>query len=400
MSAILSGTLFAGTLPDTGKPAPPLQFAQLLQAPDGTRTDWESLRGKVVVLEFWFSSCGPCVAEIPHMNQLAAALDPAKFQFIAVNNREDQDVVKKFLDKKKMSGWVGVDPEGQVAASYGVKAFPTTIIVDAQGKIAGSTYPDFLQAADLQAVAEGKSVKFIHGMEAPPSSADSASGETEKPLFEITLRKSKNQSLEEMGMSGFPTGMEMHGWDAVSLVLNIYQLAHNRLILTSPMPEGRYDLRIESAKADDAVTRPMLQTAITAGLHLRITPKTVTKKAYILKATPAGKILLTPTVSNGGSMWMYMNGKVKVVNQSTDGLRAALENALDAPVVDETGIEGKFDAEVEFPMKDAVAAKTALLKTLGLDLIEGDRPIAMLEVTPLDEPKKAVESKPQETPKK
>jgi uncharacterized protein (TIGR03435 family) len=95
----------------------------------------------------------------------------------------------------------------------------------------------------------------------------------------------------------------------------------------------------------------------------------------------------------------YWKGKLKLVNGSMDALASSLEDGLEVPVVNETGIEGKFDAELEFPAKDAEAAKAALLKTLGLELIEAERPIQMLEVSPREEAKKAEEAKPQQAPK-
>ena len=95
ISAMLLASLSAAALPEPGTIAPPLQFTQLLQAPPGTKTDWESLRGKVVVLEFWETQCAPCIAEIPHLSKLVAELDPAKFQFISVDGvpSEDAEVV-------------------------------------------------------------------------------------------------------------------------------------------------------------------------------------------------------------------------------------------------------------------------------------------------------------------
>jgi uncharacterized protein (TIGR03435 family) len=82
-----------------------------------------------------------------------------------------------------------------------------------------------------------------------------------------------------------------------------------------------------------------------------------------------------------------------------DDLANGLEGGLEAPVINETGIEGNFDEELEFPKKDADAAKAAL-KAIGLKLIEAERPIQMLEVSPREGTKKAAEAKPQEPPQK
>ena len=69
------------------------------------------------------------------------------------------------------------------------------------------------------------------------------------------------------------------------------------------------------------------------------------------------------------------------MNASMDNLCKGLEGAFEVPVINETGIDGRYDIELEFPAKDMNAAKAALLATLGLRLIEVERPIQMLEVS-------------------
>jgi uncharacterized protein (TIGR03435 family) len=294
-----------------------------------------------------------------------------------------------------------VDTTGSVFASYGVRVFPTTIIVDGQGRVVAVTRPEILTAADLRAVADGKTVKFaqLPDMSALMKSASSASDA--KPLIEFSLIKAPLDA--PFGMSYGGCRIDINGMKAKALISFAYQdLPKDRFLPTCVFPEGLYNLHTacKNGEDNDNLIPPFLQIAIAYGLNLRIESKTVAQKAYVLKATEASKKLLTPTASTGGSMWMFSNGKLTLKNRSIDNLANSLEGGLEVPIVNETGIEGKFDVELEFPEKDVEAAKAALLKTLGLELIEAERPIQMLEVSPRAETKKAEEAKPQEPPKK
>ena len=397
-ATVLLGSFTASALPEKGTPAPPLQFTQLLQAPPGAKADWHSLRGKVVVLEFWATWCEGCVAEIPDLNRLVASLDPTKFQFISVDD-EDLKIVQTFLAKRKMAGWAGVDTTGGVFKRFGVGARPATIIVDRKGRIVAVTDPQHLTTADLQAVADGKYVKFEPVMDMDTVRKQASPAPDAEPLFELSLIKAPPDA--QNGMSAGTGRMNIYGSNAEALISFAYwNLPEDRFLPTSVLPEGLYNLHAawSTGEDNDNLIAPFLQTAITYGLNLRVESKTVTKKAYVLKATETAHKLMTLTASTGGSMSGYWKGKLRLVNGSMDALASSLEDGLEVPVVNETGIDGKFDVELEFPAKDGDAAKAAL-KTLGLELIQEDRPIQMLEVSPREDSSKAAEAKPQPAPK-
>lgn len=89
--------------PTRGKAAPPLRLTKLIQALPSAHADWNPLRGKVVVLECWGTWCAPCIASIPHLNQLVAAVKPEKVRFIFIDD-EDPKTILSFLEKKPISG--------------------------------------------------------------------------------------------------------------------------------------------------------------------------------------------------------------------------------------------------------------------------------------------------------
>jgi thiol-disulfide isomerase/thioredoxin len=366
--------------PEKGTPAPPLDTLKLLQAPSGARADWASLKGKVVVLEFWATWCSPCVASLPRFNQLVESLDPAKFQFISIDD-EDPKAVQNFLDKKKMSGWVGVDPSGGVFHLYGVESRPTTIIVDGNGKVVAVTEIDSLSAVDLQAVAEGKNVPFKPTMEITEASVPSTL-DAERSLFAVSVSKASPDAKTTIAKHP-PTGTDLLGEDADSLMTDVFNVFGNRYVLKDSLPVGRYDLRVNSVDVPQTVTDSVVQQAVLAALHMQIQSKTLTKPAYILRATDASNKLLSPSASTHAVKRGYWHGKFLLMNGTMDDLAYVLATGLENPVLNETGIDGTYDARFEVAGGDVASLNAVLKETLGLELVPGNQEmsITVLEVS-------------------
>jgi peroxiredoxin len=103
----------------------------------GRQTSLSAYEGKVVFLNFWATWCGPCRAEIPSMEQLYNELKDQGFTILAVNSQEPLEQVSAFVEEMGMSFPVLLDPAGRVGGLYGVRAIPTTYIIDPQGAIRG-----------------------------------------------------------------------------------------------------------------------------------------------------------------------------------------------------------------------------------------------------------------------
>jgi uncharacterized protein (TIGR03435 family) len=392
---LLLGTASLWAHPEKATPAPPLDSLKLLQAPLGAKADWASLKGKVVVLEFWATWCSPCVASLPHLNQLVESLDPAKFQFISIDD-EDPKAVQNFLNKKKMSGWVGVDPSGSVFGLYGVESRPTTIIVDGNGKIVAVTEIDSVSAADLQAVTEGKNVAFKPTMEITETSIPS-NPDTGSPLFAVSITKASPDAKMAL-VKHPPTGWDLLGEDADSLMTDVFNVFGNRYVLKDPLPEGRYNIRVNSVDVPQTAMDSFVQQAVLAALHLQIESKTLTKPAYILRATEARLKLLSPSASTHPVKRGYWHGKFLLMNGTMDDLAYVLATGLENPVLNETGIDGTYDARFEVARGDVDSLNAILKETLGLELVPGNQEVSItvLEVSKQNENKPSPSTKAQE----
>ncbi len=90
---------------------------------------------KVVILDFWATWCGPCVRALPEYEKMMEELDSKDVQFFAINEEEREDLVKKFMETRKVKLPVGFDPEGKIAKLFEVESLPQTVVIDKNGKI-------------------------------------------------------------------------------------------------------------------------------------------------------------------------------------------------------------------------------------------------------------------------
>jgi len=139
----------ADTAVEAGSPAPGFDVEVLLQAPKPRLASLDELRGEVVVVEYWATWCLPCVAAIPHLNQVAAELAGEPVRFIAVTD-EPRDVVAPFLAEKPIAGWIGLDLDRSTFDTFWVGSLPRTFVIDAEGHVADATMPELVTAGKLR----------------------------------------------------------------------------------------------------------------------------------------------------------------------------------------------------------------------------------------------------------
>jgi thiol-disulfide isomerase/thioredoxin len=115
-----------------GQVAPPVQLPQLSGAGE---ISLESLRGKVVYLDFWASWCGPCRISFPILNQFREELGADGFEVLAINLDEAEPDAKKFLSEIPADFLIVRDVQGVAPKTYGVLGMPTGYLIDKQGTV-------------------------------------------------------------------------------------------------------------------------------------------------------------------------------------------------------------------------------------------------------------------------
>ncbi len=137
-------TLAAAARTSIGGQAP----AFTLDALDGRRVALEQLRGRPVILSFWWAGCPPCRQELPLLQRYADA--HAGVTLLLVDPLDGVDTARSFTEAVRVRATVLLDRDGRVAAAYHVAAYPTTFFLGADGGIV-SAYPGELSQGILDA---------------------------------------------------------------------------------------------------------------------------------------------------------------------------------------------------------------------------------------------------------
>jgi thiol-disulfide isomerase/thioredoxin len=96
----------------------------------------KSLKGKVVLLTFWFPGCGPCRAEFPHFQAVINKFKPEEVAYIGINVYPDQEPYLLPLMKNAGYSFIPLRGNGEFARkAYGVQGEPTNFLIDKNGKI-------------------------------------------------------------------------------------------------------------------------------------------------------------------------------------------------------------------------------------------------------------------------
>lgn len=114
-----------------GKPAPGFELNDI----DGKPVKLADFKGSVVVLDFWATWCGPCVASMPHLDALRSEFEDKGVKVLAINLREADKLVRDFMQKRKLGLHVVMDRDGAVAKRYSVGGIPQTVVVGKDGLV-------------------------------------------------------------------------------------------------------------------------------------------------------------------------------------------------------------------------------------------------------------------------
>ncbi len=354
-----------------GETAPAIVLDQILQAPKGTHTDWASLRGKVVVLEFWSTGCAPCLQWSPFVNKLEEAFEKKPVVFISITD-EDEATVRRCLKKFPIHGWIGIDRDRSIHDAYGIYSLPTMALVGKDGTLLGWTspsvltgHPEMLEAALAGKIPEHMSmtpkkkspyIDLFHDVDAI-AVGEKLSSKKKLPLCSILIRESEEGEKRPNNGLADQRNSFIESVTMLKALASAYDTTTPYIVSESPLPENpKYDVLFRWNKRRMSIGNRLLQEALQATFGLKVRREKRMMDVYVLGYPTGNKPIWEPSLpSMAYDRETGLTAPTKEIlerkkagenyfesSSSMSNLTLNLSYVVDKPVVDETNIEGYF----------------------------------------------------------
>ena len=374
---ILTNDLFAIAYPDgpkIGDVPPPLTLTKMIQGAPAAEIGWDKLKGKVVVLEFWATWCGPCIKAIPHLNGLAEQFKNQPVIFISVTS-ENEDVVRLFLRNHPVKTWVGLDDYEVLNKAFYVQGIPHAVIVDAGGHIAAIVHPGDIKPENLEEVLDGKKsslpLPVDYTMDRP---SDNVVSNQAPPLFEISIREHKMPQAfrgPTCMWSLIPEGGGFEGKIAtVESALNfVFDKTSSRAFIKCKLPGGFYDFELRAPLGHSNELQSQFIAALRTTFDLEVKLTTKPMDVYVLTQININAPGLRQVETSGGGG--QTRGGFRFNGTDLKTVADYLETALGKPVFDESNLKGFFYVDMKWKLSEAeqleMTTDRRVWKAIGAD---------------------------------
>ena len=367
-------TIQNASMPRPGDPAPVLEIEETLGDVGKGDSDWTGLKGKATVLEFWATWCGPCVQAIPHLNELADDLAEHDIRFVSITDEEEGTVVP-FLEATPISGLVALDLDGSVFEDYGIRSIPTTFLVDRKGVVQAVTRADDLTREALLDLIAGRRPDVPELENIDLEELLEVGDEGPEAVFQVLVRPSTKR---EGGMQRSPAKVTMISFKPEIILAVAYNVGEGgRLLMEAELPDRKYDVVVNTGGRPELL-EPMFQQAVSAALGVEATWEERVVEAQVLVATAEPK--LEPLGPPDNRFYVSRSPTWMSVSH-VGGLVDTVASLLKQPVIDETGLTGRYKISLEFDLEeDPESLARAIEENLGLALVPEERTVEMLVV--------------------
>jgi uncharacterized protein (TIGR03435 family) len=342
---------------------------------------WQAFRGNFVVVDFWATWCGPCLPGLDKVAKLEKEFAGESVRFLTVAGDEMYRVKKYFADKQ-LTLQTYVENDNATSQAFDVHGIPAAAVIDREGRVVGVTEGEHLTAAVIRKLLNGEKVEL------PPfDRMNNITWDQEEitwqdgvlPVFQVVI---KPIQVRGGGSIYKPGSNHISGDGAIVqfMIQSAWRTDSKHVDLRMPLPAGAYRFAATVPKGREPELFPALQDALqrTFGFQAHWEDQ----EQDVLVLTRNGTATLKE--SDAEPLFQFMRGKITMKKQSTAKLAETLPNWLRKIVVDETGLTGLYDFDLEYRDDGPKMLTDGLQQKYGLVLAPARRKVKMLLVEKKD----------------
>jgi uncharacterized protein (TIGR03435 family) len=362
---------------------PDYQFDKVLNYSKST-INLREAKGKILIIEFWGTWCGPCIPYLEHLNELQQKF---KDDIMVVGISDDtEERLNKFLLKRPVTIPLVSDPMNRSAKYFQVKAYPQTFIANRNGEIIAITHPSEITELLIKDLISGKKVELKTRISEANEDIDYFNTD-QKTIFSFAIKPmidSVGGNISKRGNGIFQNRRySLINGTTDQFIKEIFQRTNSRtLILTDKKqfefkPENRFCFDIIVPEENKADFYKIAQEEVKRRFKYKIYTEEKMVDVFVLKKIEGDEILKLSQLEFNESFQLGKRFRYSMQGGKMANFTSFFENTFNIPVIDETGLKDKYDLTVDWANKEE---RTKELQNIGLTLEKTQRPVEMLVI--------------------
>jgi thiol-disulfide isomerase/thioredoxin len=374
------------TIAELGKPIPNYKFSNILNSKN-SEISISDLKGKIVILEFWATWCGPC---LPAMKKLDSLQNEFKNDLEVITiSYENKERLKKYI--KSTNTNLRIVSDTLHSSNFKYKVIPHSIIIDKNGIVRAITNPENINKEVLNKLISKNeiSLDLKDDFYIDPKLKVNIIKSISNPDYTIELKSfvQQKRGIQYLtDIDGEYNGIEMWNRTIPGLYMTLFDLpSYKRIVFKDSLSESdfpfdkehRFSLKIETSKQYKNDWKQLGISVLNENFDVNAKMNIDTLDCYVLK--DIGHLIKESNSEK--SEYIFMGPILKTKKIKMSQLTEYLENFKALPVVDITNLDGEYDIELEWQEEDPKTLYSEL-KKYGLKLEKSDKklPVEVMEI--------------------